>query len=282
MSYGSTFVLTLFTASPVLARLADAAGVDRIGIDLETLGKRSRQGHTQTWISDHKMEDLAAIGSSLSRAKLFARCNPIHKDSKWEIDRLIACGATVIMLPYFKTGAEVEQFLLLLDNRAYPVLLVETVEAAAIIPELCRIPGVREIHFGLNDLRLSLGWPSHFHVLTSDLLARLASEVLSADLKLGIGGLGRSGDNRLPIPADLVAAQMPRLHATAALIARSFFQTSPPENLHGEIQRLRASLDTFAAMPAEWLAHKRAELASLAQQRFLRASTGHAPVQDLA
>lgn len=268
MSYGSEFVLTLFTANPTLARSADAAGIDRIGIDLERIGKQARQGHVHSWISDHEIHELAAIGSSLNHARLFARCNPIHNNSKQEIDQLVACGAEVVMLPYFKTWTEAELFLRLLDNRAQPVLLVETAEATAIVPELCRIPGACEIHFGLNDLRLSLGLPSHFHVLASDLLACLSSEVLSAGLRLGVGGLGKIGDEHLPIPPELVAAQMPRLGATASLVARSLSSHTLPQDLCGELDNLRSKLDAFSSMPSEWHEQKRAELAALADQRF--------------
>ncbi|MGC2458594.1 MAG: hypothetical protein WA435_11440 [Gallionellaceae bacterium] len=268
MSYGSQFILTLFTNDPELARIADLAGVDRIGVDLECIGKETRQGHLTTWISDHSEADLARIRPVLEHARLFARCNPVHEGSREEIDRLIACGVEVIMLPFFKTVAEAEYFISLLDNRAYPVLLVETAEAAAVTAALCRIRGVREIHIGLNDMRLSLGWPSQFHVLVSGFLDRLAGQVINAGLKLGIGGLGRTGDNQLPIPSDLVAAQLARLGATASLVSRAFFRPPVPENMQEEFRKLRAYLDQCASMSAEWHEARRAELASLVNQRF--------------
>ena len=39
MSYASEFVLTLFTNDAALATAADQAGVERIGIDMEQIGK---------------------------------------------------------------------------------------------------------------------------------------------------------------------------------------------------------------------------------------------------
>ncbi|MGD9946390.1 MAG: hypothetical protein AB7S98_24500 [Burkholderiaceae bacterium] len=160
MSYGNDFVLTLFTADPALAAAADAAGIDRIGVDLEAIGKQARQGHLNTWISDHHVEDLPRIAAVLRRASLFARCNPIHAESAAEIDALLGLGVRVLMLPYFRSAAEAERFIRLVDGRAHPVLLLETAAAAAEVDELCRIDGVREIHVGLNDMRLSLGWRS--------------------------------------------------------------------------------------------------------------------------
>lgn len=260
MSYGDAMVLTLFTNDPALAAQADRAGVDRIGVDLETLGKHQRQGHLNTWISDHREADLGAVGAVLERAQLFARCNPIHAGSRDEIDRVITAGVEVLMLPWFKTTLEAETFIRLIDGRAYPVLLVETREAAAAIGDLCRIPGVVEIHVGLNDMRLSLGWPSHFHVLASDLLRGMADTVRAAGLRLGVGGLGRAGDNQLPVPSDLVIAQYPRLGAGAALISRAFFRPPAPDDLVAAIAELRRRLTHCAAMPARWHEDRRREL----------------------
>src|SRR6185436_12988331 len=61
-------VLTLWTSDPQLAARADAAGVERIGVDLERLGKRDRQGGLGTWISEHTEADLATVGTALAGA----------------------------------------------------------------------------------------------------------------------------------------------------------------------------------------------------------------------
>ena len=268
MSYGAQFVLTLFTNDAALAALGDAGGVDRIGVDMERIGKGQRQGHLATWISDHAEGDLARIRPALSRARLFTRCNPVHAGLRAEIDRLIAAGVCVIMLPYFKTVAEAAAFVRFVDGRAHPVLRVETAEAAAVIAELCRIDGVSEIHIGLNDMRLSLGWPSHFHVLVSDFLERICEPVLTAGHRLGIGGLGRAHDNDLPVPADLVVAQVARLHATASLVSRSFFRAPAPADLVAEFARLRAYLDECAAQSAAWHEQQREALRACIARLF--------------
>ena len=260
MSYGAQFVLTLFTNEPALAADADRAGVDRIGVDMERIGKSQRQGHLATWISDHAETDLGRIRPMLQQAQLFTRCNPVHAGLGAEIDRLIAAGVRVIMLPYFKSARDAETFVRLVDGRAHPVLLVETAEAAAVIGDLCRVGGVSEIHIGLNDMRLSLGWPSHFHVLVSEFLERICDRVLDAGHRLGVGGLGRAHDNDLPVPADLVVAQIVRLRAGASLVSRSFFRAPAPPDLASEFSRLRAFIDACAAQPPEWHAAQREAL----------------------
>src|SRR4051794_34532824 len=84
------FVLTLWTDDAALARQADAAGVDRIGLDLEVHGKAERQPQNlKTWISPHSEDKLPALREAMGRAKLFCRCNPINPGSADEIERLI-------------------------------------------------------------------------------------------------------------------------------------------------------------------------------------------------
>lgn len=51
--------LSLWTSDTALAAAADAAGVDRIGVDLETRGKDSRQAGRGTWMSPHVEGDLS-------------------------------------------------------------------------------------------------------------------------------------------------------------------------------------------------------------------------------
>ena len=268
MSYGSDIVLTLFTNDPALAGAADRAGVDRVGIDMERIGKAGRQQHLATWISDHVETDLAALEPMLQRAQLFARCNPVHPESAAEIDRLVDVGVKVIMLPFFKTVADAERFIRLVDERAQPVLLVETAESAAAITDVCRIPGVTEIHIGLNDMRLSLGWPSHFHVLVSDFLVNICAVIREAGHRLGVGGVGRVGDNDLPVPTDLVSAQMVRLRAAATLVSRSFFRAPMPGDMDAEFRKLRTWFDECAAKPDEWHVCKRRELQACIQRVF--------------
>lgn len=261
MDYGDRFVLTLFAKDPELAAQADRAGIDRVGLDLETLGKEARQGGLATWISDHAEADLPAVAERLTESRLFARCNPIHAESAAEIERLLAAGVRTIMLPWFRTVGEAARFLDLVGGRAHPVLLLETAEAAAIVEQLCRLPGVAEIHVGLNDLRLSLGWASHFHVLVSDLLEHICKVVRDAGVALAVGGVGRAGDKHLPVPSDLVLAQYPRLGAEGALVSRAFFRSGEALDLCDEVRLLRTRLSEYSAMPASWLRERRRELA---------------------
>src|SRR6187401_303026 len=92
-------VLTLWTADPALARRADEAGVDRVGIDLDRLGKAERQQGRGTWLSPHEEGDLEGLAPALRKAALFARVNPLNPDTPRELDAVLGRGAEVLMLP---------------------------------------------------------------------------------------------------------------------------------------------------------------------------------------
>ncbi len=244
MSYGNDFVLTLFTNDPGLAQTADKAGIDRIGLDLERIGKKDRQDANKSWISNHQKHELQIIRNQLTQAALFARTNPIHAGSRREIDYLVDQGVAVLMLPMFRTVKEAATFIELVNGRSQVSLLVETAAAAMRLRDIIQLPGIDEIHFGLNDLYLDMKLSNHFEVLTSGLLDMLADIVLSAEIPFGFAGIGRVNDSRLPIPGDLIYAQYPRLGATRALVSRVFYSPDfRALNLMQEVTAARSALD---------------------------------------
>jgi hypothetical protein len=261
----TAFTLTAITRDPALAAALDAAGVERIGIDIERLGKAARQRHVAgARISEHRVADLAALAPRLRRAVPFIRVNPIHDGSRGEIDEAIALGARVVMLPYFTTAREVVRFVDLVAGRAACVLLLETAAALARLRDIVAVAGVAEIMVGLNDLHLSLGLAHPFEVVISELMALAARQVRDAGVRFGFGGLARVGDDALPVPSDLVYAQYARLGASTAWLARSFFAGGLPGgalDIAAEVAKLRARLAFWAAQPDAALAAMRDQLA---------------------
>lgn len=257
------FVLTAITSDPETVSALDAAGVDRIGIDIERLGKLRRQRHVpQARISGHQLDDLAVVAAHLTRADVFARLNPLHEGSRTEVERALALGARVLMLPYFTGPREVAGFVEMIGARASPVLLLETAAAVARLPEIVKVQGVAEIAVGLNDLHLSLGLSNPFDVVVSDLMDTVAARVRDAGLRFGFGGLARFDDRTLPVPPDLVYAQYPRLGATSAWLARSFFAGLEPGGIGPPVQALRRRMSYWAAQSAATLANRREQLAA--------------------
>ncbi len=272
-AFGDDFRLTLITDDAAVAAQADQAGVDRIGIDLERLGKTERQAGHDTRVSAHSFDDLARIAPSVQQADLFVRINPIHAGTTEEVETALDLGASVLMLPSFETAGEVAEFVGTVRGRAQAMILVELAPAVTRIRDILAVPGIDEVMLGLNDLHLQLGVSNHFEVLASPVVDMLSAEVRRAGLALGIGGVGRVDDGCLPIPADLVYAQYPRLGASGAWIARSFFRATAPQwNFENAVHALRRRLTEWSEAPPELLERARADLARHAAG-WIRASS---------
>jgi hypothetical protein len=267
--FDESFVLTLWTADPVLARAADAAGVERIGVDLERLGKRTRQGERGTWISTHREENLDALSHELANASLFARVNPLNPDSQREIDSVIGRSAEVLMLPMAMDAEQAARFVRIVRQAGgidtTIVLLVEHAQALERLPEIVCVPGVDEVHIGLNDLALSLGLHNRWMTLAGDLVLNAGAVVRDANLRFGFGGIGRASDRELPVPSDLIYAEYARTGATAALLSRSFFG-SDEIDLQSEVAQARQSLAAWHQRSVEDLAAAHAELGVFASR----------------
>ncbi len=259
--FGAEFQLTLLTADVETAAAADAAGVQRIGVDLEFRGKAERQTSFDNRISQHTVQDLRRIKDAVRTADLFVRINPLHAGTAEEIDLVLEAGARWVMLPYFRQVSEVEQFIDLLGGRASAAILIETSTALLRIRRILALNGIDEVTLGFNDLRHDFQVRSHFEVLGSPLIDSAASEVARRNLPLSMGGVGRPDDGHAPMPVELVYAQYPRLRATGAWIARSFLRQAPDRRaLADDVQRLRQRLSWWALQSAEDLERARAEL----------------------
>lgn len=259
--FGEAFRLTLITTEPQLAADADQAGINRVGIDLECLGKAARQAGRDSRLSRHSWEDLARIAPAVRQADLFVRINPIHSNTQQEIETALELGARVLMLPSFRTAEEVAAFVRGVRRRAQLMILLELAPAVTRIREILAVPGIDEVMIGLNDLHLQLGVANHFEVLASPLVDMLAAEVRRKGLPLGIGGVGRVDDSSVPVPTELVYAQYPRLGASGAWLARSFFKTPPNGNLKDAIRAVRNRLSAWAEASPEALERAREDLA---------------------
>jgi hypothetical protein len=212
---------TIFiTNEPWRAHVAEGAGVDRIMVDLETLGKVERQGHLDTLISRHSLRDAWKVKSRLSTSVLMIRVNPIHRDSEKEIHASIDAGAEIIMLPMFNYRWEAEEFIAIIGRRAKTCLLFETGAALSNIRDVMKIDGIDEVHIGLNDLHLSLGLKFMFEIVAGGLVDYMASIFRERGVRFGIGGVARLGHGVLP--AELVMGEHVRLGSSQVILSRDY------------------------------------------------------------
>lgn len=218
--------LMYITNNPVTAQIAQKARVDRIWIDMEYIGKGARQGGMDTVQNHHTIEDIKRLRPVVTSAELMVRVNPIHEatvdynDSKAEIDEAIQAGADVLMLPYFKTVDEVQKFVSYVNGRAKTQLLVETAEAVEQIDKILEVPGIDEVHIGLNDLHLSYHMGFMFELICGDIVRNLCDKLRAKGIKYGFGGIARVGFGMLP--AEHIIAEHYHLGSTAAILSRGF------------------------------------------------------------
>lgn len=218
--------LMYITNRPDVARIAENAGVDRIFIDMEYIGKSKRQGGMDTVQSHHTVEDIRNVRNVVHISDIMVRVNPIHDattdccSSKDEIDAVIKAGADILMLPYFKTVDEVNEFVELVNGRAKTMLLVETPEAVEVIDEILKIQGVDEVFVGLNDLSLGYGKKFMFELLTDGTVEKLCLKFKLTGVPYGFGGIAALGKGMLP--AEYIIREHYRLGSTCVILSRSF------------------------------------------------------------
>lgn len=222
--------LIYITNDPVVAQIAEQNGVQRIMIDLETLGKEERQKNMNTVKSHHTIADVNAVASVLSMSQTLVRINPWNSTSSEEVEQVIAAGADIIMLPMWKTFDEVDAFLTHVNRRVKTLLLLETKEAVEILDRVLEHPLVDEIHIGLNDLHLSYGLTFMFELLSNGVVEALCGKMKKAGIKYGFGGIARIGEGTLP--AESIAMEHYRLGSSGVILSRSFCNTSEITDLN--------------------------------------------------
>ncbi len=221
-----TLKMMYITNNPVIAQAAVEAGVDRIMVDMENLGKSERQRLMNTVQNNHTLKDVCNIREVVPEGRLMVRCNPIHDGvgkyccSEEEIEGIIECGADIIMLPYFKTAEEVRRFVEIVDGRAVTFPLLETPQAVEVLDDILAIPGIDEMHIGLNDLSLGYGKKFLFEVLADGLVDTICEKIRKIGIPYGFGGIASLGKGK--VPAEMIIQEHYRLQSERVILSRSF------------------------------------------------------------
>lgn len=252
--------LMYITNNPDVALIAEKYGVDRVWVDLETLGKAERQKGMDTIKSDHIIEDIAKIKPLLTTSEMLVRVNPWNPDSPREIEGVIAAGADIIMLPMWKSPEDVKHFLETVRGRTKTTLLLETREAVECVDQVLEMGGFDEVHIGLNDLHLSYGMDFMFEPLANGLVESLCEKFRSRGIPYGFGGIAKIGEGLLP--AEKVIMEHVRLGSTRAILSRTFCDNA--------VIRSREEIDRVFRINMEKLVKFEAELDTLPREAFLR------------
>ena len=253
--------LMYITNRPDIAQIAESAGVDRIFVDMEFIGKDKRQGGLDSVKNHHTVDDVKKIRSVLKKAELLVRVNPIHEasseycSSKEEIDAVIEAGADIVMLPYFKTISEVAEFIGYVSGRAKVMLLLETDGAVKIVDDIIRIPGIDEIHIGLNDLSLCYGKTFMFELLSDGTVERLCLKLKQSGIKYGFGGIASIGTGMLH--AEAILKEHYRLGSGMVILSRSFCNVNKGLDLEYIKEKFEIGVRSMRAFENEIAIHSR-------------------------
>ncbi len=252
--------LMYITNRPEIALIAERNGVDRIFVDMEYIGKAERQGNLDTVQNHHTIHDISAIRSVLTQSDLLVRVNPIHEktddymSSEEEIEAAIKAGADIIMLPFFKTVEEVKRFLKIVDGRVRTMLLLETPEAVDVLDEILEIPGIDEIHIGINDLSIGYKKSFMFELLTDGTVERLCWQIRQKGIFYGFGGIASLG--RGLVPAELIIKEHYWLGSQMAILSRSFCNVDRYMDLDAIEEIFFRGVREIRALEKECAAHR--------------------------
>lgn len=212
--------LMILAADPQSAIEAQNAGVDRIFYDLEWIGKAERQHGRNTVKSNNNIDNIPAVRKVLNKSELLVRTNPIHAYSKEEVEKAIAYGADVLMLPMVMDHHDVEQYVEMVAGRAKVCIMIETAAAMARLDKILSVPGVDELFIGLNDLHISMGLTFMFELLSDGLVEYIAQKCNKVGMPFGFGGIARIGEGDLP--SDNILGEHVRLGSTSVILSRTF------------------------------------------------------------
>jgi hypothetical protein len=104
------------------------------------------------------------------------------------------------------------------------------------------LPGLSEIHIGLNDLSISYGKNSLFDLISDGTIDELCIILRRSGIPFGFGGIGCLSRNDLPVPPALLLAEQVYQGATRGWLGRTFRETAPT-SLDNNIKNLREAID---------------------------------------
>jgi len=241
--------LLYITNKPNIAKIAESAGVDRIFIDLESLGKDERQAGKDTVKSNHTISDIKNVKNVLNQAELLVRINPTNENSKEEIEDVINQGADIIMLPMIRSLDDVKSFLSFVNDRCRTCLLIETKESVDMIDEIIKHAPKSEYFIGLNDLHISYGQNFMFEPLANGKVEHLCKRFKDLGLVYGFGGIARVGEGLLP--AERIIAEHHRLKSSMVILSRTFCDISKSKDIDMIKKRMISGVKDIRDFEAE-------------------------------
>lgn len=218
-----SFNYIAITNHPAQAQTFSNCGIQQIMIDTEIIGKVERQGHKDTIISNHSLSDITVLKELNLDSEIICRINPYNDSSFKEIDTAIDNGADIIMIPMITVMDNYKSMVDRIGDRVKVLPLIETPYSFFKLSEILKYSTLTQIHFGLNDLCISLGMKNLFEVLLSDTFQNITKKT-KVELK-GIGGIGDPQIRQKVSPIALLNGYM-KCDSNSVILSRNFFMNS--------------------------------------------------------
>lgn len=205
------------------ALILQDCGIQQIMVDAENIGKMERQSGKGAVINFHNIEDVAIIKKKITKSKVICRINGYHEDINSEIESAINCGVDILMLPMILDINHFKKMVVFIDGRVPILPLIETSYSIFKLKEIIDLSKPDQIHFGLNDLHISLGMKNLFEVLISPLFASAVSYAAERVNLVGVGGVGNPFLLQ-KISPELLINEHKILGSSSVILSRSFFE----------------------------------------------------------
>lgn len=255
----------LITGDPEVARYAVDCGVGRIFVDMEQLGKAERQPG-DTVKNSCTLADVDRVRKAVPDAQVLTRLDPWGDHSPGQIQGAIDAGTDLIMLPMFRTLAEIQSCANAIGGQARFMPLAEVPEALGIASEVALERGVDEVYLGLNDLRIARGGAFLFEPLADGEVDAFAAQVRQKPF--GFGGIAQVGGGL--VDGARIVREHVRLGSSVVILSRDFHNRSATledfrtkVDLPTEIQRIREAEAEAMSWSAERLALAHEETSEL-------------------
>tara|TARA_Y200000002_G_scaffold379812_1_gene389902 strand:+ start:1709 stop:2479 length:771 start_codon:yes stop_codon:yes gene_type:complete len=239
------------------AHVVSASSVDQIMVDIETLGKKERQKEKNAIISNHILADVAKLNQENLHSDIICRINPYHHNTTYEIDSLIEYKPKAIMIPMINDVQNLDKIIRLVKGNFSIIPLIETPYSLLNVERILEREYIKQMHFGLNDLGIALGYSNLFKILNDHSFGKLFQIASSSYLEIcGFGGIGNPLYKNSVDPLYILDEHK-RLGSNSVILSRAFF------NKNYNAQNISKALQIFEERwQSDYYLHSKSQLTS--------------------
>jgi hypothetical protein len=209
--------LIFCTSSPEVALFVLNAGADRVFIDLEITGKAARQKNKSA-VTGHSIDQIGPM-AAVCADKLYIRVDGFGFEALEQAKKLHSHSGAGIIIPMFKRSDDLIIFKKISNNLKI-VGLAETAAALENLESILDTGILKEVHVGLRDLAIDMGYNFLFELLLHPLVVRASLVCAQRGVPFYIGGIAPLGCGLIPPEVLLPVYFM--LNSCGSFMSRDF------------------------------------------------------------